>query len=70
MKHPLRLPLAALVVLAGWSPAMAEALVAVRAMQSTTVMEAFLDDSMLRVEIEMGIADAPAFVNRLPDAAP
>ncbi len=46
---------------------MADAVIVVRAMTASTVMEAFLDESMLRVEIEMSIADVPAFVNLLPD---
>lgn len=49
------------------SHAAADAVVVVRAMKATTVMEAFLEESSLRVEIEMGLADAPAFVNLLPD---
>jgi hypothetical protein len=59
--------IACLVVLAGRSWAMADAVVVVRAMTASTVMEAFLDESMLRVEIEMSIADVTAFVNLLPD---
>ncbi|MEE8459602.1 MAG: hypothetical protein V3S08_07000, partial [Phycisphaerales bacterium] len=62
-----RTSIACLVVLAGCSSAMADAVVVVRAMTASTVMEAFLDESMLRVEIEMSIADVPAFVNLLPD---
>ncbi len=37
------------------SHAAADAVVVVRAMKATTVMEAFLEDSALRVEIEMGL---------------
>jgi hypothetical protein len=55
------------VVLAACSPVMADAIVVVRAMKADTIMEAFLDDETLRLEIEMGLADAPAFVNLLPD---
>jgi hypothetical protein len=62
----IRTSIAFLVVLAGWSSAMADATVVVRAMTASTVIEAFLDESLLRVEIEMGIADVPAFVNLLP----
>ena len=57
--------IACLVALAGWSGVMAH--VVVRAMTSPTGMEVFLDESMLRVEIEMSLADVPALVNLLPD---
>ena len=45
----------------------ADAFVVVRAMKATTIMETFLEESSLRVEFEMGLEDAPAFVNLLPD---
>ena len=44
-----------------------DAIIVSRAMKATTIMEAFLDESALRVEIEMGLEDAAAFVNLLPD---
>ncbi len=47
--------------------ASADAIIVSRAMKATTIMEAFLDESALRVEIEMGLDDAAAFVNLLPD---
>ena len=67
MRRLLRLPLASFVVLGAWTQARADAIVVVRAMKASTIMEAFLDEAMLRIEIEMGVADAPAFVNLLPD---
>ena len=48
-------------------PAIGDAIIVSRAMKATTIMEAFLDESALRVEIEMGLDDAAAFVNLLPD---
>ena len=44
-----------------------DAIMVVKAMKATTILEAFLEESKLRVEIEMGLADAPAFANLLPD---
>ena len=67
MRRLLRLPLASFVVLGAWTQARADAIVVVRAMKASTIMEAFLDDETLRLEIEMGLADAPAFVNLLPE---
>jgi len=58
--------LASLVALLISTVARADAIVVVRAMKATTIVEAFLDESNLRLEIEMGIADAMAFVNILP----
>ena len=39
------------------APAFGDAIVLSRAMRATTIMEAFLEDSTMRVEIEMGLAD-------------
>ena len=44
----------------------ADAIVVSRAMKATTIMEVFVEHSTVRVEIEMGLGDAPAFVNLLP----
>ncbi len=43
-----------------------DAVITVRAMKATTIMEVFVERSTVRVEIEMGLRDAPAFVNLLP----
>jgi len=47
-------------------PATGDAVITVRAMRATTIMEVFVERSTVRVEIEMGLRDAPAFVNLLP----
>ncbi|MEE8153886.1 MAG: hypothetical protein V3T53_02880 [Phycisphaerales bacterium] len=36
-------------------------------MSSTTILEVFIDESVVRVEIEVGMTDLPAFINLLPD---
>ena len=47
-------------------PAAGDTVITVRAMKATTIMEVFVERSTVRVEIEMGLRDAPAFVNLLP----
>ncbi len=49
-----------------YGPATGDAVITVRAMKATTIMEVFVERSTVRVEIEMGLRDAPAFVNLLP----
>ena len=56
-----------LVVLVVPTSALADAIVVSRAMSSTTILEAFIEESLVRVEIEVGAADLPAFINLLPD---
>ena len=47
--------------------ALGDAIIVSRAMKATTILEAYLGESTLRVEIEMGLGDAAAFVNLLPN---
>jgi len=47
--------------------ARADAIVTVRAMTATTVAEYFIEEDGIRVELEIGIADVPAFRNLVPD---
>ena len=47
--------------------ATADALVRNQAMQASTILEAYLVDGALRVEIEVSFADLPAFADLLPD---
>jgi hypothetical protein len=46
---------------------LADALVVTRAMTASTIAEIFVDESEIRVEIEIGAADIEAFRNILPD---
>lgn len=66
LRDALRLIPILLTVLAIHARVMADAVVVVRAMKATTILEVFLDESHMRVEIEMGLTDAPAFVHLLP----
>lgn len=45
----------------------ADAVVVTRAMQASTIVEIFIDEEQVLVEIEIGSADVAAFANVLPD---
>ena len=47
--------------------ARADAIVRTQAMFATTIAEYFIEDDHIRVEIEIGVDDVPAFRNLLPD---
>lgn len=47
--------------------AQADAIVTVKAMTATTILEIFVDDDKIRCEFEVGTADLEAFANLLPD---
>jgi hypothetical protein len=47
--------------------AIADALVVTRAMQASTIAEIFVEREQIRVELEVGAPDLPAFANCLPD---
>ena len=46
---------------------LADALIVTRAMTASTIVEVFVEDSQLRVELEVGAEDVLAFKNVLPD---
>ena len=56
-----------MVVLFSAGFARADAIVVTRAMNATTVMEIFIEDEEIRVELEAGVRDLPAFAGLLPD---
>jgi hypothetical protein len=45
----------------------ADALVVTTAMKAATIAEVFIEDAAVRVELEVGMTDIPAFGNLLPD---
>jgi len=47
--------------------ARADAIVTVRAMTATTIAEYFIEEDGIKVELEIGLADLPAFLNLIPD---
>jgi hypothetical protein len=47
--------------------ARADAIIVTKAMTATTVVEIFIEESTIRVELEMGVPDLDAFHNLLPD---
>ena len=49
------------------SDARADALVVTRAMMASTIAEVYVERNQIRVEIEIGVNDLPAFKNILPD---
>lgn len=49
------------------SIASADAIVVTKAMTASTVVEIFVEESEIRVEMEIGVADLMAFENLLPD---
>ena len=52
---------------AGTIAAMADALVINQSMQASTILEAFVEEKSIRVEIEVSLSDVPAFADLLPD---
>lgn len=58
---------AVLVFFAAASNARADALVVIKAMQASTIAEIFVEQNQIRVELEIGAADVPAFLNFFPD---
>ena len=59
--------LLALVFLLLPSVAAGDAIVRSNAMQATTIVEFFIDDGRILVELEIGAADVAAFRNLMPD---
>jgi len=47
--------------------AVADAIVRSQAMKASTIAEFFIEDQQVRVELEVGMSDLPAFQNILPD---
>jgi hypothetical protein len=45
----------------------ADAIITSRAMFASTIAEFFIQDGQVRVELEIGLQDLPAFRNLLPD---
>ena len=54
-------------VVASNRPVHADALVTIRAMQASTIVEIFIAEDQIRVEMEIGVADLDSFANMLPD---
>jgi hypothetical protein len=65
--RPQLLLLIAMLLLPPWRVA-ADAIVISRAMLASTIAEVFVEESSVRVELEIGLADLPAFRNLVPDA--
>jgi len=59
----------AALVLALGVPARADAVVVSKAMLASTIVEVFVEDDGVRVEVEIGPADLRAFANLLPEGA-
>ncbi len=64
----LRALLSLLALVASAPPAGADAIVRTQAMLATTIAEYFVDEGAVRVELEIGLGDLPAFANLLPEA--
>ena len=54
-------------VLLGPATALGDAIVVTKAMTASTIAEIFVEPTRVRVELEIGLADIPAFRNVLPD---
>jgi len=65
--RPHLLLLITMLLLPPWRAA-ADAIVISRAMLASTVAEVFVEESAVRVELEIGLSDLPAFRNLVPDA--
>jgi hypothetical protein len=63
----IRLGGASLFLIGAALPAHADAIVVTRAMQASTIAEFFVEESGVRVELEIGLPDLPAFHNLMPD---
>jgi hypothetical protein len=48
--------------------AFADAIVRSQAMKASTIAEFFIEDEQVRIELEVGMNDLPAFQNILPDS--
>ena len=59
--------LAAITIATTSCEAMADALVVTSAMKASTIVEVFVEEERIRVKLEVGVADLPAFRNVLPD---
>jgi hypothetical protein len=65
---PLPHCLTALLALLASSPTLADAIVITKAMTASTIAEVFIQESTIRVELEIGGQDLPAFRNLMPDS--
>lgn len=69
MTRSLRCSLAATaVLLVAASVAWADAIVITQAMNASTILEIYVEESSIRVEVEIGGRDLPAFRNLMPDS--
>ncbi len=69
-RHAHRLSLVFVAVIISWLPvgtAHGDAIIVTKAMTATTVVEIFIEESEIRVEMEIGVPDLMAFQNLLPD---
>ena len=55
------------VLLCGTGRIAADALVVSKAMDASTILEAYLDEESLKIEEEVALGSAPAFADLLPD---
>jgi hypothetical protein len=67
MRSPAAAAIILLATLAAHRASSADAIVKTRAMSASTILEAFVDESVVRLELEVGAVDLPAFANLLPD---
>jgi hypothetical protein len=65
--HQRLVALTLLVLCAPQPPAGADAIVVTQAMLASTVAEIFVEETSVRMEIEIGVADLGAFANLMPD---
>ena len=49
------------------TPAFGDAIIKVQAMKASTIAEYFIEEEGVRVELEIGLVDVPAFGNLMPD---
>jgi hypothetical protein len=61
------LGLAAVALVARPPGARADAIIITKAMTASTIAEIFIDESSIRVELEIGGRDLPGFRNLMPD---
>ena len=66
---PLRslVPVVLALALSSAAPAAGDAILVTKAMKASTIAEIFVEDSGVRVELEIGLDDAEAFAHLLPD---
>jgi hypothetical protein len=60
-------PIAALLILLTPTSSDADAIVVTKAMTADTVVEFYIEESVIRAELEIGLSNLPAFHNLLPD---